>query len=153
MCFEMMFHITFMLSFLSLSFQARSSAARTLLEVAKQQTVDTRGVAAEAASAAAEAAVKSSMARFHEQQEQLLREREARLKSYRDRSRDVTRDSYSSYSTSQRSDSYSRTRTPRSETDAVDWGSQSKGSASKSRTNVGDDVDVSRSSKQDRTVR
>lgn len=152
----MMFHITFMLSFLSLTFQARSSAARTLLEVAKQQTVDTRGVAAEAASAAAEAAVKSSMARFHEQQEQLLREREARLKSYRDRSRDVTRDSYSSYSsysTSQRSDSYSRTRTPRSETDAVDWGSQSKGSASKSRTNVGDDVDVSRSSKQDRTVR
>ncbi|RMX60147.1 hypothetical protein pdam_00010105 [Pocillopora damicornis] len=132
--------------------EARSSAARTLLEVAKQQTVDTRGVAAEAASAAAEAAVKSSMARFHEQQEQLLREREARLKSYRDRSRDVTRDSYSSYSTSQRSDSYSRTRTPRSETDAVDWGSQSKGSASKSRTNVGDDVDVSRSSKQDRTV-
>lgn len=141
-----------MLRFLSLTFQARSSAARTLLEVAKQQTVDTRGVAAEAASAAAEAAVKSSMARFHEQQE-LLREREARLKSYRDRSRDVTRDSYSSYSTSQRSDSYSRTRTPRSETDAVDWGSQSKGSASKSRTNVGDDVDVSRSSKQDRTVR
>lgn len=149
----MMFHITFMLSFLSLTFQARSSAARTLLEVAKQQTVDTRGVAAEAASAAAEAAVKSSMARFHEQQEQLLREREARLKSYRDRSRDVTRDSYSSYSTSQRSDSYSRTRTPRSETDAVDWGSQSKGSPSKNRTNVGDDVDVSRSSKQDRTVR
>ena len=137
----------------ALLFQARSSAARTLLEVAKQQTVDTRGVAAEAASAAAEAAVKSSMSRFHEQQEQLLRERGTRLKSYRDRSRDVTRDSYSSYSTSQRSDSYSRTRTSRSGTDAVDRESQSKGSASKSRTNVGDDVDVSRSSERDGTVR
>ena len=92
------------------------------------------------------------MAHFHEQQEQLLREREARLKSYRDRSRDVTRDSYSSYLTSERTDSYSRTRTSRSGTDAVDRGSQAKGSSG-SRTYNSDDVDDSRGSGQDRTVR
>ena len=134
--------------------QARSSAARTLLEVAKQQTADTRGIAAEAASAAAEAAVKSTMARFHEQQEQLLREREARWKSYRDRSQDErSRGSYSSYSASERTaDSYSRTRTSRSETDAVDRASQSRGSPG-SRTYPSDDVDASKGSGQDRTAR
>lgn len=134
--------------------QARSSAARTLLDVAKQQTSDTRGVAAEAASAAAEAAVKSTMARFHEQQEQLMREREARWKSYRDRSRDErTRDSYTSYSASERTaDSYSRNRTSRSGTDAVDRASQAKGSPG-SRTYASDDADLSRGSGQDRTAR
>lgn len=147
-----MFPITFKIND-PFAFQARSSAARTLLDVAKQQTADTRGVAAEAASAAAEAAVKSTMARFHEQQEQLLREREARLKSYRDRSRDErTRDSYSSYSASERTDSYSRTRTSRTGTDAVDRGSQAKGSPG-SRMYASDDADVSRGSGQDRTAR
>lgn len=133
--------------------EARSSAARTLLDVARQQTVDTRGVAADAASAAAEAAVKSTMARFHEQQEQLLREREARLKSYRDQSHDErTRDSYSSYSASERTaDSYSRTRTSRPGTDALDRASQAKGSPG-SRTYVSDDLDISRGSQQDRTA-
>ena len=132
-------------------FQARSSAARTLLDVARQQTADTRGVAADAASAAAEAAVKSTMARFHEQQEQLLREREARLKSYRDRSRDErTRDSYSSYSASERTpDSYSKTRTSRTGTDAVD---QAKGSPG-SRSYASDDLDITKGSAQDRTAR
>lgn len=120
--------------------EARSSAARTLLDVAKQQTADTRGVAAEAASAAAEAAVKSTMSRFYEQQEQLLNEREALLKSYRDRSRDErSRDSYSRYSPSERTDSYSRTRTSRSGTDAVDRGSQAKKSSPGTRTYASDE--------------
>ena len=94
------------------------------------------------------------MARFHEQQEQLLREREARLKSYHDKSRDErTRDSYSSYSTSERTvDSYSRTRTSRTGTDAVDRASQAKGSPG-SRTYVSEDLDISRGSLQDRTAR
>ena len=94
------------------------------------------------------------MARFHEQQEQLLREREARLKSYRDKSRDDrTRDTYSSYSASDRTvDSYSRTRTSRSATDTVDRASQAKGSPG-GRTYVSDDLDISRGSGQDRTTR
>lgn len=94
------------------------------------------------------------MARFHEQQEQLLREREARLKSYRDQSHDErTRDSYSSYSASERTaDSYSRTRTSRPGTDALDRASQAKGSPG-SRTYVSDDLDISRGSQQDRTAR
>lgn len=148
------YYSNFFASSLSSCFQARSSAARTLLDVARQQTADTRGVAAEAASAAAQAAVKSTMARFHEQQEQLLREREARLKSYRDKSRDErSRDSYSSYSASERTvDSYSRTRTSRSGTDALDRASQAKGSPG-SRTYVSDDLDISRGSGQDRTTR
>ena len=125
-----------------------------MLDVARQQTADTRGVAADAASAAAEAAVKSTMARFHEQQEQLLREREARWRSYRDKSRDDrTRDSYSSYSARERTvDSYSRTRTSPSGTDAVDRASLAKGSPG-SRTYVSDDLDISRGSGQDRTAR
>lgn len=134
--------------------EARSSAARTLLDVAKQQTADTRGVAAEAASAAAEAAVKTSMSRFYEQREQLLKEREARFKSYRDRSRDDwtrdrTRDSYSSYSASEHTDSYSRTRISRSGTDAVDRGSQAKGSPG-TRTYASDEF--SRGYERDKTA-
>lgn len=130
--------------------EARSSAARTLLEVAKQQTADTRGVAAEAASAAAEAAVRSTMSRFYEQQEQLQKEREERLKSYRDRSRDDrSRDSYSQYSTSDHTDSYSRSRTSRSGTDAVERASDAK-SSPVTRTYASDDV--SRGSDHDKTA-
>ena len=94
------------------------------------------------------------MARFHEKQEQLLREREARLKSYRDKSRDErTRDSYSSYSASERTvDTYSRTRTSRTGTDAVDRASQAKGSAG-SRSFASDDMNISGGSGQDRTAR
>lgn len=91
------------------------------------------------------------MSRFHEQQEQLLKDREARLKSYRDRSRDErSHDSYSSYSASERTDTYSRTRTSRSGTDAVDRGSQAKGSPG-TRTNASDEF--SRASERDNTAR
>ena len=112
-------------------------------------------MAAEAASAAAEAAVKTTMSRFYEQQEQLLKEREARFKSYRDRSRDDwtrdrTRDSYSSYSASEHTDSYSRTRTSRSGTDAVDRGSQAKDSPG-TKTYASDEF--SRGYERDKTAR
>lgn len=131
--------------------EARASAARTLLDVANQQTVDARGVASEAASAAAEVAVRSTMSRFYEQQDQLVKEREARLNSYQDRSRDErSRDSYSRYSSSERSDSHSRTRTSRSGTDAVDRGSQAKSSPG-TRTFASDEF--SRGSDRETTAR
>ena len=91
------------------------------------------------------------MSRFYEQQEQLFKEREARLKSYSDRSRNErSRDSYSSYSKSEHTDSYSRTRSSRSGTDAMDRGSPARSTVG-TRTYASDEF--SRASDRDKTAR
>ena len=121
---------------LTVSSQARSSAAQTRLEAANQQALDIRTLTVSAASAAAEAAVKSAVVHFRVPE-----------KTPKDR----TSDSYTDYGRSERTSSYTKTQSSRSVTDGRGKRSRPESSAGPAYTS--DEFDSYMESRQDRTQR